>query len=253
MSHASYSQLKLFLQHPYQKAGWLLDNRGDFVQTAAMRFGSMVDSLYYEQQDGGFVAWPKDADGKELNANSNAYKAAKADLRPGAEFIKAEEFGEAEECVKALVEHDLAAQYRAGGICQKKLIFNYAGTDIHCVPDCVNFMGISDLKTTTDASPRAFSKLIWDMKYHLQAYLYRQAIFQETGVVSDFFWIVAESKAPHHIEVFKASPELLEQGAKDTATAMVLWREWKAGNVDKYKATEPLTIDLPMYAYDRED
>lgn len=84
---------------------------------------------------------------------------------------------------------------------------------------------IPDLKTTTDANPRAFEKRAADLGYHQSAAFYMDAIEHFHGTrPSRFFWVVVERDPPHMVSVCEASGDMLEWGRQLNRRALDLFR-----------------------------
>ena len=74
---------------------------------------------------------------------------------------------------------------------------------------------ILDLKSTDDASAEAFQKKSFSMGYHVQAAFYIDLVARVMQVPAEsveFMFCAVERKKPHGINVFKASPDLVEFG-----------------------------------------
>jgi hypothetical protein len=73
---------------------------------------------------------------------------------------------------------------------------------------------IYDFKTTAaGVSKRDFAKSIGKYFYDLQAVWYKMAIQAAFGIDAPYYWIAQESSKPYDMNVFKASSELLANGA----------------------------------------
>lgn len=72
---------------------------------------------------------------------------------------------------------------------------------------------IADIKTTSLGIEKdSFSQNLRDMHYDLQAALYQELVFQNTGIRKDFYWIVVSTREPFSIRVYQASPITLKSG-----------------------------------------
>jgi len=79
--------------------------------------------------------------------------------------------------------------------------------------DIMDSSMIADYKTTSKGiSPREFKSSIGKYYYDLQACWYRSAVMALTGVELPFYWIVQESQAPYDVNIFEASPDLINNG-----------------------------------------
>ncbi len=87
------------------------------------------------------------------------------------------------------------------------------GLGCKCRPDYMFDDGstIVDLKTTTDASLKGFSRSVCNFRYHVQAGFYLHGIEQSTGVRPDRFIFVAIERCAWETETYY---ELLRRGIK---------------------------------------
>jgi len=62
-----------------------------------------------------------------------------------------------------------------------------------------------DIKTTRDASPRAFSKQINDLNYWMQAVMQIDGCLSSgfMGTVDFYFWIAVEKEAPYNVAIYE--------------------------------------------------
>lgn len=87
---------------------------------------------------------------------------------------------------------------------------------------------VADLKTTRNASPRAFARAAIDYGYHISAAWYCRGIQAVTGEpVRQWYWIAVETEAPYIVQVYHAPDEWLVYGNDciDRALAKLEWCE----------------------------
>ena len=85
-----------------------------------------------------------------------------------------------------------------------------------------------DLKTTTDASPRAFSKTAANYLYHLQAAAYEDGLRHITGEDCPTVLIAVEKEPPHLVALYEFPAEEIAGGLdkwRDALDALVKYRE----------------------------
>ncbi len=83
-----------------------------------------------------------------------------------------------------------------------------------------------DLKTTRDASPRAFNRSVGTYGYHVQRRWYDDAHTAETGTpLRSFKFIVVESAPPHLVGVYELDVMWDDVAAGMTQKARALYRE----------------------------
>lgn len=84
---------------------------------------------------------------------------------------------------------------------------------------------IVDYKSTEDASPEPFSRLLVRMGYHVQEAFYRR-VARNLGVVSPRFVFLAQSvEPPHECSLHGCDPSLQEIADAQVERAIQLWRQ----------------------------
>jgi len=117
-----------------------------------------------------------------------------------------------------------------------------------CRPDWLTDDGsiMVDLKTTRDASPRAFKRSIADYRYHVQAGWYLDGVEQATGKRPDqFIFICVESTAPYACAVYAADAELIERGHEQAMQDLGKLATCKAADSWPSYSDQIETISLP--------
>lgn len=139
-------------------------------QTDAMLFGQLLHSLILENKED-FIVQPQFyANGQKAWHNGATYckewNAAKT--KP---IISAAEQRELSFCRQAVVTSNLAMSILKVGEPEVSLFAKCPRTGLHlkCRLDWLRPKGVVDLKSTTDASTRAFSREIVNRRYHVQA------------------------------------------------------------------------------------
>lgn len=105
----------------------------------------------------------------------------------------------------------------------------------------------ADLKTTRDASPRAFNRSIGNLGYHIQSAWYDDAHRAETGrPLQSFEFIVIESAPPHLVGVYRLDVMWQDVAAGMTQKARALYRECTESGV--WPAYGAQTLTAPTWA-----
>lgn len=107
---------------------------------------------------------------------------------------------------------------------------------------------IVDLKTTQDASPKAFARQSANLLYHLQMAFYEQASQIDD---LDMIVIAVENKPPHGVAVYRYGPEVLMQGAVMFSEAIDKWKEYQAedaSSVVQHYGVDIHDMKLPAWA-----
>lgn len=161
-----------------------------------------------------------------------------------------------EDMAEVLFAHERAGELLAPGWgeSEQSLIWQDPETGVWCRsrPDIHNDRTIADLKTTTDASPEAISKSVWDYGYHTQQQWYRdghQAIY---GTYPDFLFIFQAKTPPYLVTVVEldeaaemAGQERIRR-ARHTYAHCMRTGEWAGYGTHTHQ------ISLPPWAEKRE-
>ena len=115
------------------------------------------------------------------------------------------------------------------------------GVDFKGVADRITNGAIWDLKTCQDASPDAFSKIVANYKYHLQAAVYSLLTGRD-----DFQWLAVEKAPPYNSAVYKLAPASLVKAKADLTKIIVDWQNWN-GLPQSYSKEAEL-LHLPRWA-----
>lgn len=115
------------------------------------------------------------------------------------------------------------------------------------VPDGLGV--IVDLKTTSDASPRAFSRDVFRLGYHIQGAMYLMGA-QILGLKVDLFAIVAvEKEPPYAVAVYNVRDDALAAGETELGRLLKTWAEClESGHWPGYPE-KAVDISLPEWAF----
>ena len=111
----------------------------------------------------------------------------------------------------------------------------------------------ADLKTTRDASPKAFNRSVGAYGYHVQEQWYADVHKAETGSgLGGFTFIVVESTAPHLVGVYDLDWMWEEIAQKLTRRARELYLACESSGV--WPGYQPATLTPPTWAvYENEE
>lgn len=117
---------------------------------------------------------------------------------------------------------------------------------------------ISDIKTTTDASPKAFANTIARYGYHRQAAFYSQLSERLTGKPAEFYFVAVETGVVPRVEVYQIEEDALLAGERelfdaDTGLLPRLAESLATNNWRPSHYGKVLSIGLPRWTqYDEE-
>jgi exodeoxyribonuclease VIII len=115
--------------------------------------------------------------------------------------------------VEAVMSHAEASKIMAAGDPQVAGLWVDKETGVLCKMrlDWLSAV-ISDLKVSVDVEADEFLKSMGTYGYHIQAAFYQDGYAAITGQRLQFVWIVAESKEPYRVRVYKANNQCLTAG-----------------------------------------
>jgi hypothetical protein len=235
----SQSALKTFASDP-----WSWVNGREVEETASMRYGSAVDVLYltpsefsdyYSLTPRTYPAPTKkdETATKPWTMQANYCKQWVADQKAaGKEVISTRDLMAAKAAVSVLEKHEVAAYLRSG--CSSQTVCQWDWEDpvtgivvpLKCMIDLEppDADYLADFKTTNDASLAGFRKTAAWLRYDLQGAFYLWGYRLCVRDVSQFAFIVSESKKPFPAAAYHLTPRDLAIGAHGGRTR---WGEVK--------------------------
>jgi len=176
--------------------------------TDEMTFGSLTDHLLFGTEFSYAVSPFDDFRTKDAKAWKESQESA--GIRP----LKGAVYNHAARLVKSINEHGIVRQLMQSGRSQVALVAEVEGVPCKALVDWVSdeIQALADLKTTDDASPRAFSRHAYAMGYDVQAALYTDIWKAITGEQTDFVIIAAEREPPYAVACYLATPAFIETG-----------------------------------------
>lgn len=166
----------------------------------------------------------------------------------------------------AVRNHPTAKDLLVQGVSETTVIWRDNETDILCKgrPDWLpnNIHGVMvDLKTTRDASERAFSRSVIEYGYARQAAMYITGLFIAGNIEIDIFADIAvESEEPYRTEVYQLDTHFITWGYGEFKRLLRAEKECRDNEAwPHYKSPGATILDKPGYLvitdtmYDMED
>lgn len=100
------------------------------------------------------------------------------------------------------------------------------GTNAKGIADVLGDDFITDLKTTTDASPAGFKRSVYNYGYYFQAAFYCELFNRR-----DFTFVAIETEAPYAVCVHKMSDEYLDYGYKQVERLLKIYNQCRQQDV----------------------
>jgi len=214
----------------------------------AFTLGTAAHSVILEGDLSGIVTI--DADNWLTKAAKEAKAAALAD---GRQPLLKKEMAQVLAMNDAVMAHPQARGLFIGHKAEESVFWKEDALTLKCRPDSWQPGRLVDLKTTVDASPRAFGKTAHSFGYHQSAAHYIDGVKAVTGEELPFTFVLVEKTAPYLVSVVELDWEAIELGRALNDRAKRIFRECvTANNWPGYPTAEP--ISLPNYAvYETED
>lgn len=241
---------------------YLDPNREPRKETPALAFGTAVHCAILEPDRfvTDYIKAPK------FDRRTNAGKAAAAEFEAanaGRLWLDGTDYDACLRVRDAMRDHPAVAHLLRGGKRERSLFWtdelltNDVADDplpaVQCKarPDWLadDYSIIADVKTTDDARSAAFSRSIWNYRYHVQAALYLDGVRAVTAELPRLFvFIVVEKEPPYACAVYYADEGMIEQGRREYRRNLETYRICKARNEWTAYPEDLLPIGLPAYA-----
>jgi hypothetical protein len=114
--------------------------------------------------------------------------------------------------------------------------------------DWLRTNAIVDLKSSVDASPKAFAKAAANYGYREQAAHYIEGVEATTGNRLPFIVIVVEKDPPYQVATYQFSPEDIAWGAERMARARALFAECESSGHWPSYPHEIVELEMPRWA-----
>lgn len=194
-------------------------------ETAAMQRGTAVHDFALE----GGANTMRGPETRRGNAWKDALdEAGDKMLLPEKEYDEAYDIAQAlladKTCAKQLTCSDAKKEHSIFATCP------HTGLELRCRPDLYNptDMVMSDVKTTTDASPTGFLREVYKYRYDVQAATYKYISEIAGWKVTHFAFLAVETSAPYAAHMHVMSQEAMEIGRRDMMLSLQKIAEAKA-------------------------
>lgn len=244
--HLSSTGLKYLAQSP---AHFKAYKEGPRETTSAMLLGTAIHSMVLEGEKGEVLLAPGSTRTTKL------YKDFAAE-NPGKILLLEDEWDRMNGAIQAIRNHPLARAMLSKGRAEHSVFWNdpETGVPCKCRPDFLRDDGVViDLKTTTDASERAFQSSIMKFKYHWQSAWYLDGLKVAAGIeTNQFVHLVVETEAPFGVNLFVLDDASLEKAREDIRRLLGIYSEClHTGEWPAYEASVK-NLALPSWAWSQE-
>lgn len=213
--------------------------------TAAMAKGSLVHCAVLEPAEllkrYGIAPDRRTKAGKETAAAMQAN---------GIEPVSESDLQQTQRMASAVHRHPMAAQLLQQGQPETSIWWDDPETGLRCKcrPDWLDGSTCVDLKTTNDASPRAFAKSVANFRYHVQ-----QAHYQAAEPIERFIFIAVEKEPPFAVGVYELDADALAEGQRLRIRDLQRIANCRAAESWPGYGDELQTLSLPGWAFSDSD
>jgi exodeoxyribonuclease VIII len=232
-----------------------------FVDTPALVLGRAVHTLVLEGEEAFNQRYIK---GLDLEKKKNVDKETWAEFylkHLDKEVLDMEAYQKVRDIRDAVYSHPMAKDLLKEGVSEQTIIWRDPETGLLCKcrpdlsPDPAK-KALIDLKTTRDASPRAFTRSIIDYGYARQSRIYLDAVnYHGKGLKAGgsnkydaFIFIAVETKAPYRVEIYMLDKEFLDYGLSEYQRLMQIEVECQENDFWPHYSSEGIeTLVKPKY------
>lgn len=246
---ASWSTLKFYCKSP---AHYLQAVLNPPERTPAMLIGSALHCRVLEPDKfpERYAVAPSGLD-RRTKSGKEAWAAFEAESA-GKEILTADQAEQVDGMAAALLAPGSVSAKLLARCENREQIIRW--TDLHTELPCkgiVDAFGEEfalDIKTTDDASSRAFSRALYNYQYHGQAAFYVDGLKLNGCPVSNFLFVVVEKQAPFGVCAYACTEEVLGAGRLLYQRLLNIHSECLAAGEWPGYSNEVQEIELPAWA-----
>lgn len=253
----SPAHLKAYLEEPTDSAALVL---GRICHTAILEPDEFAKRYLVSDR----CEAVKKTDGKRCTNNGTVYNGGLgwlcgvhgggAQSDPGITVVSKYDYEVATKMRDAVSKHRAAALLKEG-MRELSLVWDDAESGVRCKARLDHHSpvlaggAIVDIKTTEDASPRAFERSIYTYGYHRQGALYTEGA-TALGLGAEHFAILAiEKKPPYALMIHRVTEGALDAGSEQLRPALARYAECMAKDEWPGYPEDVNDIALPDYAW----
>lgn len=216
--------------------------------TADMIFGSALHCYILEPEKFDAEYFVTENFDKRTKVGKEAH-ASMLELSKGKILIEMEDMAKIFQIADSIKKDDQALELITGAQYEKSIYWIDPDTNILCKvrPDIMHYNFIVDLKTTKDASFKAFQRDFFNYGYHLQlAMMYEAIKHTQYREMKNFIDLAIEKTDPYAHAIYPIDETVLEHGIKEFKHYLFAIKECIDSNTWPSYPTQ--TITLPAWA-----
>ena len=246
----SPAHYKYFLEHPEPPSdAMILGNLVDTLLLEPDLYGdryAVLPETYVDKKTGEVKAWTMKA---------AVCKEEKAALETsGKTLIKFDMLATANSMIEQIKTHAEIMRVIEESKKQVCVIWIDTDTGVKCkgLLDLLSPEGITDLKTTPDASAKAFSSKINSFLYHVQGAMYSDGVTANSdGIILPYQFIPVETEPPHCPAIYQLEENSLLTGREIYKHALKIYKDCVENNSWPGYSQFIETINIPAYAINK--
>ena len=222
--------------------------------TDKMKMGTAFHTLILEPElfDAQFVQGTK-LDGRTAEGKKEK-KMIEENLKVGQDVLKFHDYENLMRMKEKTEQHPRFKSYFESGEPETSIFWEMQGVGCKCRPDWMINDGeyIIDLKTSSDASPKEFSKSCANFRYHVQDAWYTKGVQVATRKSPTFVFIVIENVAPFSVAIYVLDGKSKDEGWMLADKDLRKYVEYKeTPPEDRFSGYSPdaVEISLPRWGF----
>ena len=247
----SKSRLDKLSKSPFHyQAHYLSLKRVSSYETPAMRFGTAVHTAILEPElFAGWVVMP-DVDGRTKEGKAAKALAQEEAAARGVEVIPADDYAKVTAIADSFSRHTHLSSFLDTGHAELSVYWNDPDTSIlcRCRPDWLAPGCVVDLKTTEDASPRAFQRSAYSWRYFVQAAFYLDGLAANGVDARGFVFAAIEKSEPYACAGYAASEAMIAAGREEYRRLLRTLRQCQDDDRWPGYSESLAVLDLPGFA-----
>jgi len=215
--------------------------------TPAFVLGDVVHTLVLEPEmyDQRYVTSPKFD--RRTNAGKEAHQAFVA-TSAGRTVLSEDIAAQSIAMASSVRVNELAQELLVGGLVEQSIYWTHEATGIQLKarPDSWSGHLIVDLKTSVDASARAFQSSAWNYGYYLQSAFISEALKSIDIEMEKFVFLVVEKEPPYATAIYMLDEDALDFGIVQLNELMRRFKQCQ--NSGDFPGYGVQTLKLPGWA-----
>ena len=185
---------------------------------------------------------------KEGKAEWAAFQAANA----GSEIISDDDMGICLGIRNSIAKNPYLAEIFSEGQPEETHLWEQDGIKLKSRLDWICDHGIIDIKTTQCADDYDFARSVYNFKYHLQAFMYREAHLRNTGKCLPFIFVAIEKTPPYGHRVYLLDDSWFVLGAQEFQKGLNIYKQCLVDGFDRIYDTSVTVLSMMNWVKNNE-